>query len=273
MSRRRAQKQQEKEEFLDQNPELRTFTTEIKVVEAESHSSNSQSVGVSSDSDQMITPYTVEATRDGEDVLNFVAINGVFPDLTTVSSFETAPGFFQAGSSGMSEGNIRDVRYEMNVLSLSEDGFGVAQGNGHSDSGASQPLILDTEWVEVGPDSQDYALNGDELIIFSAPSGFDRETQMEVGATEFGIDYTVLGGRGTVEIVLVDSKGVEQRSLTGPETVEATSAFLRSGQEGSLEAVMPDGTYGTAIISVTGSLEIAIVGIDVTSNTDNTFAL
>jgi hypothetical protein len=37
MSRRRAQKQQEKEEFLDQNPELIEYETVIRVVENEGY--------------------------------------------------------------------------------------------------------------------------------------------------------------------------------------------------------------------------------------------
>ena len=41
MSRRRAQKQQEKEEFLDQNPELIEYETVIRVVENDAHAPQS----------------------------------------------------------------------------------------------------------------------------------------------------------------------------------------------------------------------------------------
>lgn len=262
MSRRRAQKEQEKEDFLEQNPELQRYTTRIEVVEVEDGSSDSSSDSFSDDGwDSEIVEYEAEATRDGEAVYSDTDTDVVLPSLTLADDVSIDGGTLRARSG---EEDDEDL-----YLSLSENGFGAAAEPeldfGYLDTYEHSPS-------EMMPNSQDFALDGDEQLVFYSrderKSDFGPESEIgpdyELGATEFGIDFTVLSGRGTVELMLVDYSEDERY----PDTVQATSAFLRSGQDGSLEVEMPEGTYDRAYVSVTGSLEIAVVGIDVTSNTE-----
>lgn len=256
MSRRREQKQQEKEDFLEQNPELITYETRFEVVPVEKEEETSKKGG-----GEKPTRYEVEITQDGEELEYDVGRIKGDRDLTQVRYVESEAGDLSPGYQfGPEDGPPQKIS---DVLTLSEYGFGISQASGKGGpDGAKKGEGDDRE----PPSTQDFALDGDEVLVFQAPRSIvtdlqdSREAERDLGNIEFGIDYTVLGGRGTVEIILVD--------YDGEETVEGASGFLRAGQDGSLDVEMPEGTYEEARISVTGNLEIAIVGIDVTSNTD-----
>jgi hypothetical protein len=265
MSRRRAQKEQEREDFLEQNPELQTFTTRIEVVEVEDDDSSDSGSDDGSDID--FVDYEAKATLNGEEAeaTTRTGKGDPFPDLTLAKSVSTEAGTLRAFNDKNSEDDGPGGR---DVLSLSEYGFGVAERGGHSSSNA-----LTVEDGIDGPPMappQDYALDGDEVLTFNVGGRGGRKEQAldglegPFGPTEFEIDYTVLGGTGTVELVLVDRGYGDLEYVGGPDTVEVTSIFLGIGDEGSLSVEMPDGTYDRAMIMVTGSLEIAVVGIEIT---------
>ena len=269
MSRRRAQKQQEKEQFIDENPELARYVTHIEVVEAENHSDLNNAVGfvvpqaveaeVLGVPVMATTQYEAQATQNGEEVFARTFTTEVFPDLTTAFAVDTAVGQLSAG---LPIGGPGQPKPAPQGLSLSEDGFGVAE----QDFGGPQVAGLNGGWDDYRQPSEDYALDGDEVIVFETHESYDsRDGDFETGATSFGIDYTVLSGRGTVEIVLLDFDAANEEA----GTVEATSAFLRAGDTGSLDAEMDQQAYEVALIRVTGNLEIALVGIDVTTNTQD----
>lgn len=274
MSRRRAQKQQEKQDFLDANPELATYTTKVTVVEQEEDQFNLQEMSYVH---SVPTAFEAEATRDGQDRFADTDIDQAFFGLTLAEIISIDAG--QLYSSARVDDP--DDHPDNNYVSLSENGFGVTTARQpQQPDGREIKFNLDEEdgySVPTMPTTEEFALDGDELLIFGAydfsedddvsddsddSDVNDDEPQVftELGSTEFGIDYEVLGGRGTVQITLIDyNKG-------GDETVTMTSAFLRGGQDGSLEAAMAEGIYDDAIVSVTGNLQIAIVGIDVTTN-------
>jgi hypothetical protein len=240
MSRRRVQKQQEKEDFLNQNPELRVFETRIEVGRDDE------------EWDSDVFPYVIQATQNGEEVAAATYITDADHDQTLASFAATELGYLEGGV------RLRPEVYGLRTqepLSLTEEGIGVAQKDMYGVYSLHSP-----EGMHPG---NNYALDGDEVMVFTlAQVNGDSATR---GGTEFGIDYTVLNGNGTVEITLVDL------DPDAPSVTTTPSASLVAGQQGSLETAMPEGTYEMGVISVTGSLEVAIVGIDITSNTDQFF--
>jgi hypothetical protein len=268
---RRDVRDQELEVFLGQNPELITYETRFEVVEVEREE---EPENFKKGGHERPTRYEVEVTRDGEELEFFAPGIKGDRDLSQVRFVDSEAGGLYPGSDLGEEGPI-DVEFEgrkeLDVLTLSENGFGISQAAGKGGPQNKKGGGKDNE----PPTTQDYAIDGDEVLIFEAgffgipmvpqPFGIeDPKEEEDLGNTEFGIDFTVLAGRGTIELVLVDYNNEEQ-------TVEATSDFLRNGDSGSLSAAMEEGTYEEAYIRVTGNLEIGVVGVDVTSNTDSFF--
>jgi hypothetical protein len=94
----------------------------------------------------------------------------------------------------------------------------------------------------------------------------DGPTQMfEMGGKELGIDFTVLGGTGTVRVELIDFDDESSDPLLFE--MAAGGRGRRALTDGHLEAEMAgDSAFDFAIISVTGTLEIAVTGIDLSNN-------
>jgi hypothetical protein len=276
---RRDVRDQEKEEFLDQNPELIKFVTHFEVVEV------SEDFGEDNDF-LVIQPAIVEmpgygipiygveppsfyearVTHDGDVAPSFTAGMPVGPDLTLAEGVSSPFGSLFGGVL------LGDDSGELAALSLSENGFGVFSGDLDGPGPVPFGVMPGYGMLSERP-TEDFALDGDEVLVFGPYLPFDgpvqnevnlRDGRFEAGNTEFGIDYTVLSGRGTVEINLFS---LSDDPDDGP-SAGGSSAFMRNGQDGSLEVEMADGTYDYAEISVTGNLQIGVVGIDVTSNTD-----
>jgi hypothetical protein len=266
MSRRR-QRQEEKESFLEQNPQLIKHEARIEVGRLEGL--NKQHIEECEEEDEAEGPYVAEASLNGEHLPSFTALIETGPDKSLAAFVDTPVGSLSAGPTiGVVTKEVVPFHDVMpDVLSLSEKGFGVAQSPYLGEESFIVTLVEEDE--EEG--GNDFALDGDEIITFTANGGFygldvhKDARDFDTGATEFGIDYTILGGRGTVEIVLI---GEGEDEITFVEGSSELAYGRRSvGDEKSLELAMDNGeTFDLAMIRVTGTLEVAITGVDITSN-------
>lgn len=286
---RRQQRQEEKEEFLDQNPQLIEYESRIEVGRGMEHPYAKEVMEIDScDDEEPEGPYVAQVTQDGEPLPSFTAIIDADPSQTLADFVDSPAGFLSAGGEfgpGMmgpppgGEVMVMPHFYSRNVLSLSENGFGVAQSEGMEMYAI--PMLLDEplEEPEEMPGGNDYALDGEELLVFEAPffkfmgpieviPHMDGEfgPKPEFGLTGFGIDFTVLNGQGSVEMALIDFDSDDEEPMFFSQ---AASGSSRRTSDGNLEADLQNGdTFDVALIRVTGSLEIAVTGIDVSSNFD-----
>ena len=174
--------------------------------------------------------------------------------------------------------------YFFDVLSLSENGFGVAQTEEiYGPQYLGPQALLEDEYDEIEEEGNDFALDGDEIIFFQIPYFFQEKIVEEefleegdefneIGGTGFAIDYKVLGGSGTVEIGLFDfDEGLaEEPQVLASGTGSGGSARRRGAEDNRVEAEMSDGDlFEMAGIRVTGDLEIAVTGISINTNFDS----
>lgn len=279
MSSRRGAAVSFQEEVVARSPEVGRYTTRIEVAEVEDESSESvfeNSVSYEDTEFQQMhsfTEYEAVATRDGEEVYAFT--NGA----------EAGPDITFAFSVGLDGATLRpnDASDNGNLLTLSQFGFGVSSDEIYYAGVPVQqndilPQLQDYSEEEIG---EEYALDGEETLVFQAYSYDGPQTrdvtedeEPSFGGKAFNVDYEVLGGSGTIEIVLLDgSKYIiqndEGEGFDYKELAEGSSGVVSEGYEGNLRVfVDEDDVFSTAVISVTGDLEIAVVGIDYTSNID-----
>ena len=236
-TRRGAERQAESNAFEAANPFLTRVDTRIETVR---------------DEDTPRRVFEAEVTQDGEEVESFT--NGARPSPfgTSARNVETPVGILRGDDED--DGGVR--------LLLTGRGFGVDNREDR--------------------DRRDRELNDEESLIFRirVPEGdgpgdrFDgpESDYFEMGGFEFGVDFLVRDGRGTVEIELIDYDRLmrdirEERD--GPETVGEASSGIVSGRrtEGSVEAdVDSEAFFDVAIVTVTGDLEVVITGIDIQTN-------
>jgi hypothetical protein len=170
MSRRRAQKQQEKEEFLDQNPELIEYETVVRVVENDAHAP---------------TAFSAVGSQNGGPEYTFVHSFGVGedPPEATIGQFVDDPEFYFGASGG--------------GVSLSEAGIGVG-------SSADEPGFDSIEGneflrINMSPDNPDYPGSG--------PSPTEVDT---FGGERLEIEFTATGqGNVQFEFLNVGSNGFD----------------------------------------------------------------
>lgn len=210
-------------------------------------------------------PFDIIVTEDGEVVESYVSVDRAGPSRTLTNGVETPIGSLD----GVDEGHNGPPPREK--LVLSEHGFGVAI-KGEGPGGGN------------GLDTEDFALDDDEALQFfitpfglaPAIEGFGEGEHYYPGGTDFGIDFTVLDGSGTVEIHLLEAfpffKGpldLEEAFVLGSATSGTVSG---EGTTGSLDAdPMMDYVFNAAFITVTGDLQIGVTGIDVTTNFEGMF--
>lgn len=288
---RRQQRQEEKEEFLDQNPQLIEYESRIEVGRGMEHPYAKEVLEIHScDDEEPEGPYVAQVTQDGEPLPSFTAIMDADPSQTLAAFVDSPAGFLSASGSfgpeilGPPPGGeimIMSHPYSRNLLSLSENGFGVAQSEDMDVHTIPRLLDEPIEGPEEMSGGNDYALDGEELLVFEGPFsgipvGFIPYMEDEFGhgpdfgLTGFGIDFTVLNGQGTVEMALIDFGSYDEEPMFFSQAAAGTS---RRTSDGSLEADLQSGdTFDVALISVTGTLEIAVTGIDVSSNFDGWMA-
>lgn len=271
---RRAVKQQKKEDFLDANPQLFRSETRIEVGRAEENNPHENiQLQPLTTLKTKLSPYEAQVTIDGEPEFAFTGIVDYDENQTLAQFIDFQTGTLNAGNP-FGPVNIQSYSLMSDLLSLTENGFGVAQYDDYMYYQYMESML------PMAPSGNDAALDGDERIFFDLfgfgpskeieafiPLGEEmHEPAYELGGKEFGIDFKVLGGAGTVQIVLIDFDDPD----ADPVIVEMNAGGRRPSSrvdEGHLEAGMDaDSAYDAAYIAVTGNLEISVVGIDISTN-------
>lgn len=271
---RRAIKQQKKEDFLDANPEL--FRSETRIEVGRTEESNLQEnvqPQPFSTLKTKLSPYEAQVTIDGEPGFAFTATASIDDNQTLAHFIGFPTGQLNAGSP-FGPVNIQSYSLMSDLLSLTENGFGVAQYDDYMYYRSMESML------PMAPSGNDAALDGDEKIfldLFSfgpskeieafIPLGEEiHSPEYELGGKEFGIDFKVLGGVGKVQIVLIDFDNLD----ADPVMAEMNAGGRRPSSridEGHLDVGMDgDSAYDAAYIAVTGDLEISVVGIDMSTN-------
>ncbi|NRB02462.1 MAG: hypothetical protein HRU30_04285 [Rhodobacteraceae bacterium] len=247
MPRRRAERQQEKEEFLQQNPELITFTTRIEV------DADGGEDAVFSQDGGPFEEAGIDDFEGGND--SFILVDGIFGPTFEIRAFEDVPGPFL---------------FQPNLISISENGFGVAGEDelfGGEDELMVEPMMLgedeDEDPIPPGVDTVDegevFSVEVDNGEDFGGED-FGGEDDDE-GGLSFGIDFTT-SGRGSVVIELFDDDG--------PVPILTETFNIPFGtQPGTVlnfEVDTPDGElFQYADVSTNGT-SISIVGVDLETN-------
>lgn len=239
MSRARARKQQEAEEFFTQNPELRpepegppevnlgTFEVVTQVGNGLVFPQNSPAVG---DAKVLRDVFT-----DGQG--GFGQQSGQTIDATqgaTTFGFTEGVAAFTYGveiEGGIQALNGPMIFEEGDLLGLSDDGIGVLSKD-EQIQGGQDPF----------PDVFD-RINDDEFLVLDAQIEFEA----------IGYNFLVHEGGGTVELVMI---GLEPGEITR-EVVEVDNGFQGFGGI----SAEPDFDFAAAYLGVTGSLQISVVGI------------
>lgn len=270
MSRARGARETEATDFLQNNPTLIEFTTEIEVVQ---NDNGNHVLEVTQDGG------TPEQTDVPDTNLKFWKgpIEGSIPGIVTVESAIEGPNF------GLDAEYLNWRKQEKDAsIVLTELGIGVTSG------GDVLGVLL--EAIKGDPDL-------DDLIGFVAASPHetlqlsldDRPLEsggpFDFGGTSitFGID--ILDGEGQIEVVLIDDEGLPSEHLFNTEVEVAVEVESSSGAGRAraakqaqqqtepqfqtveeITAVMAEGqTFESVEISTTGDLEISVTGIDFTT--------
>lgn len=263
MPRRRAERQQEKEAFLQQNPELITYTTRIEVEEA----------------NNPMEPPEAVFSQDG----------GAFFEVETRGGFESSPSFDlvdQINGPGFNiigfpdVGGIiplpplpvqqEDLMFEVPFLlgfpiGITDNGFGIASEFEGEDDGPKVAMKIgeDEEPIPEGFDTVD---EGEVFSVMVSPNAgnpqFMGEDDDDEGGLSFGIDFTA-SGRGSVMVALYGDDG--------PTPLHTESFNIPFGTSPddvlNFEVDAPDGDLFTfADVSTTGGASISIVGVDLETN-------
>jgi hypothetical protein len=239
MSRRRAQKQQEKEDFLDQNPELIKFETEIDVVQK-----------FDNGMPNLMEPFGLVGSDSGGPEYEFEpggAGGGAIDPPAAHSEYYYGPDLILSAFS-----DAEDV-----LVSLSGSGIGVfSPGDSYDGDETNQINGGETLVVQVFENNQYYP--GHEG---PQPAAFGEGLGINVLELEF-----IGTGRGTIEI------GLAENYYTLAKVVE--SDFIRGDGETihKFEVEIPT-TYQPipfefADITTTGTLGVSLVGINYETNYD-----
>ena len=290
MSRRQV-KQEATEAFLDANPQLVRYTTHVEVGRADDDHFGGNSFATQSlVKEPFLPPFVAQATVDGEPTFASTAIFDFDEDQTQAFFVDFPGGGLSAG--GMLAPDEPEDEWEedsifpeeipvymphFDVLSLTENGFGVAQ--------IEDPIMYYKtmeEIIPMEPSGNDSALDGDEIIFLEVQSPFrgdygpnvrtlaeeeDPAPAFEMGGKELGVGFKVLGGTGTVRVELFDRDAEEGNDDPLVFEMAAGGRGRRGLKEGYIEADMDgDSAFDFATISVTGTLEIAVTGIDLSNN-------
>jgi len=200
-------------------------------------------------------------------------------------SYAEGPGVTLANGAGVPNGELipfsttqNDFWGDSNLV-LTENGFGVREGEDHSSEFSVQTLEEEEE-----PDLGDITLEGGEALSLNLftkikkpeyPEGGDGDLIevngaemefLELGGVSVKVDYEVISGSGDVMITLVDRPVYEGE----PFTVETFG--MAGGAGGSLSASLQEGQFfDNAELSVSGDLEIVVTGIQYVTNLGDDF--
>lgn len=258
MSRGRSSRQSSTDDFLQNNPTLIEYETDIDVVKNDTGN------------------HVLEVTRDGgapeqTDVPDpsLFPPEGSIPHLITLESSIEGPNFELDASYQTRFFGERDAS-----VPLSDLGIGVTSGK---DVGSLIKAIIAND-VDAGDiikfatasSQETLTLDIDEIPLEGG--GF-----LDHGGTSICIGIEILDGDGQVHVVLVDDEGpsVEQLFDTEVEVEMPADPSRARGYKYSeteiqtleeIKMFMPEGqTFESVEIGTTGDLQIAVTGIDFTT--------
>ena len=245
---RRALKQQETTSFLQQNPTLIEYNTNI--APAQDHHGR----------------FVIEVTEEDNE-----------PEQSEAPKI-SVPGLISVGDDAEAAGVEVDASYETRrglkdaSVAVSDLGIGVTSGGDlvnlffefiKGDLGTEDLVkfatISDNENLEVEVDDE-----APEGAVTPDPEMFPF---LELSGREVGIGFDVISGSGKIEITLIDAD-------TGEPTVLEFDTFVpgfvgRRAAQIDIDHIMAEmpngGQFDAVMIGTTGDLEITVTGIDLTS--------
>lgn len=244
MSRARARKQEEKQEFFESNPEAVEHDTQISVEKDGIH---------------------LLVASDGEGPLPlFNDVEESTGKVTYLDDAETEEGRFFAFESEGGDGG------EDAYISLSKDGIGVLGEDEQAFNENNNNAPRESRAMDEG-----------EGIVFITDGGFGGHEgcfQVQGGEDEFGlsgvnIEFEVLNNKGgLITLVMFDTGKVkpnpEQQQEIGPpeQSFIQTEIEIAAGEKGRVEDIgffLPEGElYDGFQVFVDGQVQVALVGVD-----------
>lgn len=261
MPRRRAERQQEKEEFLLQNPELVTYTTRIEV-----DADGGEDAVFSQDGG----PFEEANTFGFGGNESFVLVGGISGPGFDIQAFED----FEFLGNPMVQGPLPQELFFFGPtpITISENGFGVAGEDeffGGEDEIMVKPLMGGEDDEDAIPPGFDTIDEGENFSVrvdsFSGEDyyGEDFGDEDDEGGLSFGIDFTA-SGRGSVTIELFDGEDESAPILT--ETFNIPFG-TQPGEVLNFAVDAPDDDlFQFANVSTDGGAAISIVGVDLETN-------
>lgn len=248
MSRARTRKQQEKQDFLKENPDLvpQPETLDLSMFELQIQ------VGTGPIHAQGEEGFFIPVTSQGENETPLSA-HSLLGDFGSVAGVGTVT-HLSFGPGGTVFGFLHDAGIEdpsvisapglnLQYLGISGNGFGVLSQDEYTDGGFN--------YLADGFDT----ISGNEVLLVGN-SGRDSEP-----TDELGFNFLVEGGSGTVQLILEQDEG----GPVGDRLQERFSVTVNPGDtEGSLRGSLPE--FDVAFIGVTGDLEITVAGIGMTGD-------
>lgn len=244
MPRRRAEREQQRDEFLQQNPELIRVETEISVV-------------LQDGEDDGVEP-AIQITIDGMSRTGFGEDDRAqFEDGFLIESLPVEPVMFiQAGENPVISGFDTDI--DRGFLTVTEEGFGVAtvdeiplESNGE-DQGRIDIDDVDSDVEEDVPEGA-RTISGDEGLLFQT-----------FAADSIGISFMIEGNGGAeLSAFTPDEEGPN----SGTQVSETFTPSRGAGADDVfyLEVDDPDKFFVNAAFTATGNAEVTVVAIHVES--------
>ena len=256
-TRRGAQRQAESDAFEEANPFLTRVNTTLEVERSDEPFEPDDNLGdviqiqalvqeVVEDPLGLLVPKVTQDLQPADvDVVDFWPLA---PDISSAFAIETPVGFLL----GINDIDDDGPGLFSSAVSMTDYGFGVIS---EEDQG----------------DESTFALDGDEGLFFIfADDFFDIEVDEDgpfegydypVGGIQVGVDYMALGGAGEVELFLFGGLGPE-----GLDAPVSTSGQVSEGDGGSFEGNLGGDLVFAALVTTTGSLEVALTGINLKTN-------
>lgn len=242
-TRRGSQRKDDSNAFEAANPFLTRVKTTLEVerIEEEPPEQGNQIIQLLDEEDDLsfLVPKVTQNGELDEFDIDLFVVEG--PEFSVAGAIETTVGALFS-TDGFAEG---PELFGETVMILSDDGFGVA--------------------ADEEDDNNIFTLNDDEKLVFVLGDGEEDGGEGLFFAPLFGgveveVGYMVVDGSGQIEIDLFTEEREE-----GPGDAEAMTGFLTAGATGSFDASVED-LFGLAAIGVTGSLQVVVTDITVTTN-------
>ena len=273
MARRRVVQQQEKRDFLSENPELVEFETQIRPSRDEWTGRLRPVEQTDDNAPNVLEPQGEDITyqilwKTGSFPVPEIEIPGI---ITTAPSFEGDSPIVMSASPEEEINISRFIRIDVpSSVVVTEAGFGVASVE---DLKALEKLPEDPLGSAVDYFGSVTSIGGEESLDVSVEGLFvnpndpeeyntkDRDLA-ELEGRSLGFDFDIVGGSGDIIVEFMSSDGTISQEVYSP----GGGSRLRSQQpETNFQSNGPEDGFTDFSISTTGDLEIIVVGIDLTT--------